>query len=189
MGDLAGVLCGHGQVVTFAGAAARLSVVVDERWRGQALSSEYAARGIDAEVTAAESGLPLVRTAFESDLRGLAAAWTRGSVKSVPAGFVLDGAALRMWLLTCGKRCPGGFWLQLDPRAPDTHQPLLHRVVEAGLAPAAGSAQARVFGVRRGRPALRVTGAKRVRRLAELVGSAPSEAGGCWPDQRGVLAA
>ncbi|MGH3431941.1 MAG: hypothetical protein ACRDQB_03790, partial [Thermocrispum sp.] len=54
--DLAGLLCGHGQLATFAGTAARLSVVVDEQWRARAVAAEFDARGIAAELAVSGSG-------------------------------------------------------------------------------------------------------------------------------------
>ncbi|WP_343063940.1 hypothetical protein [Haloechinothrix aidingensis] len=185
--DLAGVLCGHGQIVSFADTAARLSVVTDEHWRADALAEECAERGIEAEVTSSDGGYPLVRTAFRADLLAVAQAWSRGAVKAVPAGFMLDGAALRLWMLACGRRAERGYQLQLDPRAEETHEPLLRRVSAAGLVSASG--QANLLGPRAGGPAVRIAGVKRMRRLAELAGRAPVGAEAQWPAESRAVAA
>lgn len=131
-------------------------------------------RGFAAEVSASGSGHPLVRTAFLRDLAPLAAAWTRGAVKSVPAGCALDGPSLRLWLLAGGR--PGersGYLLDLDPRAPDTHRPLVEALARAGIR-----------GVQRGpkaTPAVQITGRRRLAALAALVAEAPPGGEAYWP--------
>ncbi|MER7010623.1 hypothetical protein ABT324_04245 [Saccharopolyspora sp. NPDC000359] len=168
--DLAGLLCGPGQAVGFGrGTAARLSVVVDAEWRARSLVEACAQRGVEAELGRSDEGRPLVRTAFRTDLTGLAAQWLRGAVKSVPAGYVPDGAALRIWALTAGSAEPSGYRLGLDPHAPDTHAPLAAALLGCGL-------PAKPVGPRAGGPALRVTGRRRLARLAELVGPTPDGA-------------
>ncbi|WP_243791170.1 hypothetical protein [Saccharopolyspora gloriosae] len=168
--DLAGLLCGPGQAVGFGrGTAARLSVVVGDDWRARSLVRACGDRGVVAELGRSEEGHPLVRTAFRSDLTGLAGQWLRGAVKSVPAGFAPDGAALRLWALTAGRPVPGGYLLGLDPHAPETYEPLAAALAKAGL-------PARCMGPRAGGPALRVTGRRRIERLAELVGPTPDGA-------------
>lgn len=172
--DLAGLLCGHGQVARFAGTAARLSVVVDAQWRAEAIGVELRARGVDAEQARSGSGHPLVRTAFLRDLAPMASAWTRGAVKAVPVGFAVDGPALRLWLL-CGGR-PGestGYLLDLDPRAPETHRPLADALAAGGLR-----------GVLRGprsTPSVQLTGRRRLGQLAALVGEPPPGGEAYWP--------
>ncbi|NYI81739.1 hypothetical protein HNR68_000369 [Saccharopolyspora hordei] len=168
--DLAGMLCGPGQAVGFGrGTAARLSVVVDAEWRARALVEACAERGVDAQLGRSDEGHPLVRTAFRADLTGLAATWLRGAVKSVPPGYVPDGAALRIWALTAGSAEPGGYRLGLDPHAPGTHAPLAAALLGCGL-------PTKAVGPRAGGPALRVTGRRRLARLAELVGPTPDGA-------------
>jgi hypothetical protein len=175
LSDLAGLLCGQGQVVSFGGTAARLSVVVDVPWRAEAIAAACAERGVDTELTSSEEGNPLVRTAFRADLVGLLVDWTRGAVKAVPAGLALDGAALRLWVMAAGRFTDGGYLLALDPRAPDTHEPLGGALARCGLA-------ATMLGVRGGGPGLRVSGQRRLNRLAELVGPAPRQVSeGYWP--------
>jgi hypothetical protein len=173
--DLAGLLCCQGQVVSFGSTAARLSVVLDEPWRAEAIAAAFAEREMDAELTESEEGHPLVRTAFRADLTPLATAWMRGAVKAVPAGPTLDGAALRLWALAAGSWSEGGYLLALDSRAPDTYEPLGGALARCGLA-------ATMLGARGGGPGLRVSGLRRLNRLAELVGAAPvAPAQGHWP--------
>ena len=168
--DLAGLLCGPGQTVGFGrGTAARVSVVVTELWRARSLVAACAERGVDAEVSSSEEGHPLVRTAFRADLTELATDWLRGAVKSVPAGFVPDGAALRIWTVAFGGFASGGYLLGLDPHAPSTHHPLASALTRSGL-------PARLTCPRGGTPALRLSGKRRLERLAELVGPTPAGA-------------
>jgi hypothetical protein len=163
--DLAGLLCGPGQIVTFGGGdTARLSIVLPEPARAPAVVAACARTGVVAEVTTTESGGTAVRTAFRRDLVGLARAWTRGAVKHVPRGMLLDGAVLRVWATAAG--CAderGGYLLLLDPHAPQTHGPIVAAGARLGLDPAL---------VGRG-TALRIGGVRRLRRLAELLGPPP----------------
>ncbi len=120
-----------------------------------------------------ESGATALRSAFRCDLVELATAWTRGAVKAVPAEWQLDGAALRMWALAAGRPDErGGYLLALDPHAPQTHLPLIAAATRLGISPAR---------VGRG-AALRISGARRIARLVELVGPAPPRvAPADWP--------
>ncbi|MEY8041186.1 hypothetical protein [Saccharopolyspora cebuensis] len=168
--DLAGLLCGPGQAVAFGrGAAARVSAVLDAEWRVRSLVLACAERGVEAVPGRSDEGRPLVRTAFRADLAPLAARWLRGAVKAVPADFVPDGWALRLWALAAGCADPAGYRLGLDPHAPQTHPALLAALDRCGL-------PAKVVGERAGGPALRVTGRRRLARLAELVGPMPDGA-------------
>ena len=116
-----------------------------------------------------------MRTPFRADLVPLAMAWTRGAVKAVPPGLALDGAALRLWAMAAGRASDGGYLLALDPHAPDTFEPLGGALARCGLA-------ATMLGVRGGGPGLRVSGLRRLNRLAELVGGPPVEsAQSHWP--------
>lgn len=170
-GDLAGLLCGPGQIVRFgSGDTARLSVVLADPGRAPTIVAACAAVGIDAERVVTESGATAVRTAFRRDLVGLARAWTHGAVKAVPPGMLLDGAVLRLWTVAAGRWDGRALELQLDVHAPQTHLALIASATRAGLSPA-----------RSGRgTALRITGARRVRRLVELLGPPP---GGVAPDE------
>ena len=172
--DLAGLLCGPGQIARFgAGDQARLSIVLPDPARAPAVAAACAATGIPVTTVRTESGGVALRTAFRCDLVGLASAWTRGAVKSVPAGWQLDGPALRMWALAAGRPDErGGYLLMLDPHAPETHVALVAALTRAGIPPA-----------RVGRePALRISGTRRVRMLVELVGPVPPRAETAdWP--------
>lgn len=172
--DLAGLLCGPSQLVSFGGVTARLSVPVPDAWRARALRQALAERGVDATLYTAEHGL-LVRTAFRRDLIGLAAVWTVGTDKSCPAGLVLAGAALRLWVFAAGCWTDGGYLLRLDPDAPDTHEPLTSAVAACGLPAIRHRSDDEG-------PGLRISGRRRLARLAELVGRPPSVAAESdWP--------
>jgi hypothetical protein len=177
--DLAGLLCGPGQIVRFgSGETARLSIVLPDPARAPAVIASCAAVGIAAERVVTESGATAVRTAFRRDLVGLAAAWTCGAVKTVPAGMLLDGAVLRVWMSAAGRFDGNGAELMLDPHAPQTHLPLVAAATRAGVSPARSGRSA----------ALRITGARRLRRLAELVGPPPAEvAPDEWPGHGGGM--
>jgi hypothetical protein len=174
--DLAGLLCGPGRIVRFgAGDQARLSIELADPARAPAVIAACAPAGAVLRAMLTEGGTTLLRTAFRCDLVGLAALWTDGTDKAVPAGWQLDGAALRLWALSAG--CPderGGYLLALDPEAPQTHLPLIAAATRAGISPA------RVDGSRG--PALRISGARRVQRLVELVGPVPERVTSAdWP--------
>jgi hypothetical protein len=173
-GDLAGLLCGPGRLVSFGGVTARLSVPLGETWRGRALRKALADRGVDATLYTAGDGL-LLRTAFRRDLATLAAGWTAGTDKTCPAGLVLAGGALRLWVLAAGDWIDGSYLLRLDPQAPGTHEPMRSAIAACGLPAVAHPAED-------GAPGLRISGRRRLGRLAELVGRAPSEtAESHWP--------
>ncbi|MGH3761308.1 hypothetical protein [Actinophytocola sp.] len=180
-GDLAGLLCGPGRLVSFGGVTARLSVPLAQTWRGHVLRRALADRGVDATLftTGDHPGGLLLRTAFRRDLTALAAAWTDGDTKTdtktVPAGLTLAGAALRLWVLAAGDWIDGGYLLRLDPLARDTHEPLTAAVTAAGLPANPYRAEDDV-------PGLRISGRRRLGRLAELVGRSPSAAAEShWP--------
>lgn len=174
--DLVGLLCAQGQVHGFGrGTAARVSIVVAEPWRAAAIARACADRGLATEHGATDGERTWVRTPFMACLLPLAGAWTKGAVKAVPSGWQLDGGALRLWALAAGAPDGRGFVLGLDPHAAGTHAPLAAALSAAGLATTP-------LGVRAGGPALRISGRKRLARLAELVGEAPSAVpSGGWP--------
>ncbi len=172
--DLAGLLCGPGQIARFgAGDQARLSIVLPDPGRAAAVLAACAAMGVDLQVVRTESGATALRSAFRCDLVELATHWTRGAVKAVPAEWQLDGPALRLWALAAGRADErGGYLLALDTHAPQTHLPLIAAITRLGLPPA------RV----RGATALRIRGARRLARLVELIGPAPPRvAAADWP--------
>jgi hypothetical protein len=174
VGDLAGLLCGPGQIARFgAGDQARLSVVLADPGRAAALAAAAAATGVELDAVRTESGALALRSAFRCDLAALAQAWTRGAVKAVPAEWHLDGPALRLWALAAGRADErGGYLLALDAHAPQTHLPLVAATTRLGVPPAR---------ISRG-PALRISGARRLSRLVELIGPAPAGlAAAEWP--------
>jgi hypothetical protein len=203
--DLSGLLAGPGQVVRMGGTA-RVSVVVDAAWRVHVLIAELALRGLAASwVTTADSHLG-VRTAYASSLAPLGAAWLRGAVKRPPPAFHLDGPRLRLWAAAAGTPGPLGFLLRLGPSDEDCWEPVGAALAAAGLpavlvGPRAGDprrsatpdldgedeppgaepdtlpAPAAITG-----PAYRITGRRRLARLAELVGERPPAAPvDAWP--------
>ena len=168
--DLSGLLAGPGQVVT-SGPRARVSVVVDAEWRARAIAALITETGCNAEITTSDEGHPLVRTAVDEALAPLASQWTRGAIKSVPVGWVPGPRELRIWALAAGYGENGGerFVLGLDARAPDTHAPLAQALIRAGIAPT-------MIGTRGANPGLRITGRRRLTRLAENIGEPPPDA-------------
>ena len=174
--DLAGLLCAQGQIHGFGrGTAARVSIVVAEQWRAFEIVRDCAERGLTAEQSSTEEGRYGVRTALVVGLLPLASAWTLGAVKAVPDGWQPSGAALRLWVLAAGSPDDRGFLLRLDPRAPDTHAPLAAALARAGLT-------VKFLDSRPAGPRLRVSGQRRLSRLAELIGEAPHHApSGQWP--------
>jgi hypothetical protein len=144
-------------------------------WRARAVCCALRGRGVPAEVGCAGDGRPEVRTAFRSDLVDLARRWTTGTgTKAVPDGFDLDGPRLRLWVLAAGAHEGRAYTLGLDPAARHLDDALLTASRRAGLgATPAGEGRP---------PALRIVGARRQRRLGELVGRPPRDlAGGIWP--------
>lgn len=166
LGDLAGLLCGPGQIVRFgAGDQARLSVVLADPGRAPAVAAACAAVGVPMHPVHTEAGGAALRSAFRCDLVDLAREWAPGAVKTVPAGWQLDGPTLRLWALAAGRADDrGGYLLALDPLAPQTHQPLVAGATRAGIPPARVSHG----------PALRISGTRRVQRLVEMVGPVPA---------------
>jgi hypothetical protein len=173
--DLTGVLAAAGQIVTVGGGA-RLSVVVDLPWRARALGQMIDEAGMTAEITQTEENTPLVRTAVDARLRPMAAEWTRGAVKTVPPLWLPGPRELRAWILAAGSPDADRYLLGLDPHAPDTHSPLASALMRIGIAPT-------LIGTRGSRPALRISGRRRLSRLVESVGEPPEAAAALpyWP--------
>jgi hypothetical protein len=171
--DLEGLLFGVAQVVRLGGTA-RLSVLVEDRWRVDELLAAYGERDLRGEVRE-EDGLTSVRTSFSRSLLPVAERWIRGAVKSVPAGMTLDGARLRLWAIGAGRRDEHGYLLRLSPHDPPVWDAAGAVLARAGVAGA-------FVGVRAGGPAYRVTGRRRLIRLGEYVGERPAAAGADdWP--------
>ncbi|NUS73432.1 MAG: hypothetical protein HOQ05_08515 [Corynebacteriales bacterium] len=172
---LEGLLIGPAHMVR-RGDQARLSVVIPDQagpvqWRVDALLSAFADAGFSGESARTPRGQTVVRSEFTPLLVPLATAWTRGAVKAPPADFTFDAAKLRLWAVASGHTVMHAVYqFHLDDRA-DT------QVVRA-LRPL--SVQVTAVGPRAGGPALRVSGQRRLRHLAALMGPAP--AGADWPD-------
>lgn len=173
--DLTGILAAPGQVV-LVGAGARLSVVVDQVWRAQALAEMIVEAGLEPEIARTDENNPLVRTAVDARLVGIAADWTRGAVKTVPPQWLPGPRELRTWTLAAGTTEADRYLLGLDPHAPDTHSPLASAMMRIGIAPT-------LIGTRGSRPALRISGRRRLSRLVENVGEPPGnvDAFAQWP--------
>ena len=176
LADLDGLLLAGGQWVR-SGAAARLSVLVADQWRATRWpprSSTLEVGGDDAVVTT--PGGFGVRTAFSPELLEPAARWTRGARQGLPAGFALGPGGLRLWAIAAGHRDESGYlFTTAEPDDP------IHRAAGAQLARlgvAALSLSRRAGG--RG-PGWRVTSARRLRRLVELLGPPPAGCGADWP--------
>jgi hypothetical protein len=177
--DLTGILAAPGQVVLVGSGserAARLSIVVDRLWRAEALAEMIAEAGLRPEITCTQERTPLVRTALDARLAAIAGDWTRGAVKTVPLHWLPGPRELRAWTLAAGAPEADRYLLGLDPHAPDTHSPLASAMMRVGIAPT-------LIGTRGSRPALRISGRRRLSRLVENVGEPPGsiEAFEQWP--------
>jgi hypothetical protein len=164
--DLTGILAAPGQVVLVGqgdARAARLSVVVEDSWRAEALAEMIAEAGLQPEIGRTDEHNPLVRTAPDRRLVSIATDWTRGAVKTVPSQWLPGPRELRAWTLAAGA-------------PPDTHSPLASAMMRVGIAPT-------LIGTRGARPALRISGRRRLSRLVENVGDPPGhlEALEAWP--------
>jgi hypothetical protein len=173
--DLTGLLAGPGQVAVV-GSGARLSVIVDSAWRAEALAEMIREAGLQAEITRTDERTPLVRTGAEPRLMAIAAEWTRGAVKTVPSQWLPGPRELRAWVLAAGTPEADRYLLGLDPHAPDTHSPLASALMRIGIAPT-------LIGTRGSRPALRISGRRRLSRLVETVGEPPEHPAALsqWP--------
>ncbi|MFC0507616.1 hypothetical protein [Micromonospora costi] len=176
LADLAGLLAGPAEVVRMGGTA-RISVVVDAAWRVHVLVAELAQRGIAASWEPTGDDRHAVRTSYARTLKPLAAAWLRGTTKRPPAGFHLNGRRLRLWLAAAGVAEPPGFLFRLGPADQECWEPVGAALAAVGLGgdlldPTAGG------------PAYLVTGRRRLRRLAELVGDRPPAVPPpAWPER------
>jgi hypothetical protein len=173
--DLTGMLAAAGQVV-LVGTGARLSVVVDRPWRAAALAEMVSDAGLEPEIGRTDEDTPLIRTAVDPRLVPIAREWTRGAVKTIPPQWLPGPRELRAWTLAAGYPEADRYLLGLDPHAPDTHSPLASALMRVGIAPT-------LIGTRGARPALRISGRRRLSRLVENVGEPPDdvEAFSEWP--------
>jgi hypothetical protein len=173
--DLTGLLAAGGQVVVV-GDGARLSVVVERPWRAEGLAEMIDEAGLQPEISRTDEDTPLVRTSVDPRLLLIAGQWTRGAVKTVPPQWLPGPRELRAWTLAAGYPEADRYLLGLDPHAPDTHSPLASAMMRVGIAPT-------LIGTRGARPALRISGRRRLSRLVENVGEPPGdvEAFTEWP--------
>jgi hypothetical protein len=177
--DLTGILAAPGQVVLVGSGtdrAARLSIVVDRLWRAEGLAQMITEAGLQAEIARTDENTPLVRTAADPRLMAIARDWTLGAVKTVPPQWLPGPRELRAWTLAAGTPEADRYLLGLDPHAPDTHAALASAMMRVGIAPT-------LIGTRGARPALRISGRRRLSRLVENVGEPPGsvEAFEEWP--------
>jgi hypothetical protein len=184
--DLEGLLCGPGHIVRGSGETAgraRISVLVDEPWRVAALEARLSELDmLEASRPAAIPARPdavSVRTRFDSRLVPLADRWTRGATLVAPAPLRLDGSRLWWWAVAAGSPDPagegGGFRLRLAPSAPQRWPAVGAALAESGL-------PGIFLGPRADGPAYRLVGARRLSRLADLVGLPPTGAPASeWP--------
>ncbi|WP_372441594.1 hypothetical protein [Plantactinospora mayteni] len=174
VGDLAGLLAGPGELVRMGGTA-RITIVVDAAWRVHVLVAELARRGLTASWLGRVAEQHGVQTSYSTLLAPLAGAWLRGTVKRPPGNFFLTGPRLRLWAAAAGSPEPLGFVLRLGAADEACREPV-------GAALAAIGLPAVLLDAGAGGPAYRITGRRRLARLAELVGDRPPTAPpGQWP--------
>lgn len=168
--DLAGLLAGPAQLARGRDSA-RLSVLLAPgldapEVRAQLLCSAFRDRGLVGEVSQTLGRRTVVRTEFSPLLSPLAAAWTRGAVKSPPDDFVFSAAALRWWGVAAGS-CSGTHYqfglAESDSRCWQ----------QLGKALRAIGFPAQLMSVRAGGPAWRLQGVRRLGALRALMGPAP----------------
>lgn len=188
---LGGLLAAHGQITSGSGGS-RLSILLLEDWRAEAIRLEFERRGLGSSISAGSTPDPdpehraagavvdsyLVRSERSVELDALARAWTRGAVKTVAAFPSPPGGLLRCWALAAGRPDPAGYLLGTDPHASHTYPRLAAGLAGVGLT-------ASVIGSRGGGPGMRIVGRRRLDRLAELLGEAPPQApAGAFPTGR-----
>jgi hypothetical protein len=176
--DLDGLLLAGGQWVR-SGLGARLSVVVADQWRADALAAAYVERGVGGAdaIVSTPSGFG-VRTDFTQILVPHAARWTRGANQGLPEAFQLGAGGLRLWAIACGRRDEVGYLLATAEPDDRIHSAAGAQLSRLGVAAASL--------VQRGGPGWRVTSDKRLRRLVELVGPPPNGSGSDWPGNQAV---
>jgi len=172
--DLDGVLLAGGHWARLGGTA-RLSIVVPDSWRADALAEAFAGRGVAEVVRSvepAQAGVS-IRTAFTTALAPHAARWMRGANEAPPSGFVLSPGGLRLWAIAAGRTDDAGYLLATASPDGPIHQMAGAQLARHGLAAASLRQHPG--------PGWRVTSVKRLRRLAEVVGEPPPGAAADWP--------
>jgi hypothetical protein len=173
LADLDGVLLAGGHWAR-GPERARLSVVVADRWRAEELAREFARRGVggDDAVVDAEVGAS-VRTDFTPALVARADRWLRGATETPPLGFELTPGGLRLWAVAAGRRDERGYLFATASAGDAVHRAAGAQLSRLGVAAVSIAV--------RGGPGWRVTSAKRIRRLAELLGPPPEDGAPVWP--------
>ena len=204
--EVAGLLAGRGQSTLSgdrAGDRARVTVLVDARWRSEALLHQLGEIGLHPTVRsvvtdengpdggdAAEAAHPgagpdpvsgeavvrqrwSVSTGWSPDLVPVVRRWRRGAVTAVPAGWVPGARQLRAWMLSAGRVRPDGVVELGLDAATEQHAP--RREALRSALSAAGIANTYV-GARGGGPALRITTRAARGRLREAIGEPPQGA-------------
>jgi len=179
--DLDGLLLAGGDWVRAErSTAARLSVLVADSWRADALRAEFASRGLDSDTAPAPGELIAVRSAFSPTLAEHAGRWTRGASLRTPVDLDLSASGLRLWAIAAGRSEANGYLLAMADADGTLHRGAGGQLARLGVA--AVDVPAR--GARGGRsgPGWKITSAKRLRRLSELIGAPPPGAGADWPN-------
>jgi hypothetical protein len=180
--DVEGLLAGPGQVVRRADTA-RVSIVITEPWRIEAMVDALQVVGLEAELVPGSEGRTAVRTPFVSALLPVALRWTSGAVKLPPPGLQLDGPRLRWWSLGAGHDAGHGAGHGASHRDPATKAEAYTLGLGAsdeqawpavGAALAAAGVPGTFVGPRGDGPAYRIVGRRRLSRLRELVGEPPA---------------
>jgi hypothetical protein len=148
------------------GGTARVSVVVEDRWRAAALVAEIRVRGLEPTCVSTVDEHIGVRTPYSAVLAPIAAAWLRGAIKLPPPGFAIEGRRLRLWMTAAGYRDPLGVTLRMG-RCDDSVAVAMQRALGVIGLPSEIVRSAGPGGLG---PALRVTGRRRLARFAEVVG-------------------
>lgn len=172
--DLGGLLLGPGHIVQRDGRA-RISVLVDDVWRAEALVGEFAARGLAGEfkLSRDDTAKLVVRTPFHDDLLRVAMLWAPGLGRGNPIR--VRGASLRLWAIAAGHAVEQAYQLGLSPTDDS-------RWERSGAALASIGLTGVLVGPRAGGPAYRITSLRRLGRLRMLVGERPEGAPEhAWP--------
>ena len=171
--DLDGVLLAGGRWAR-TGENARLSVVVADPWRAAALADAFDALTVGDTEPVLDAPLGTsVRTAFDDRLLVHAARWVRGANEAPPPGLLLTAGGLRLWAIATGRRDDTGYLLGTAEPDDAVHRSAGAQLSRLGVAAVSVAA--------RGGPGWRVTSAKRLRRLVELLGPAPVGGETAWP--------
>jgi hypothetical protein len=172
--DLDGVLLAGGHWARL-GATARLSIVVADAWRADALSQAFTTRGVAEaarSIEIAQNGIS-ARTAFSAALARHAERWMRGANESPPYGLALTPGGLRLWATAAGRMDDAGYVLGTSAGDDVMHLAAGAQLARLGLAAASLK--------QRPGPGWRITSVRRLRRLAEVVGEPVDGAGRDWP--------